>query len=137
MVARIPSETATGYAKWSAVKLDQIRLHLWHKTYGPRRLLILRAKMIKSFLWLSGFGKAPAAVAQAASSKGIPCIALAGSLDKSAFQLYEIGIQAVFSLCPGPVSLNEALENAAEYLADTTEQVIRCFRLAGAHKFVR
>ena len=76
------------------------------------------------------FGKAPAAVAQAARLRGIPCVALAGSLDKSAFQLHEIGIQAVFSLCPGPVSLDEALANAADYLANTAEQVVRCWRLS-------
>ncbi len=76
------------------------------------------------------FGKAPAAVARAARSRGIPCIALAGSLDKTAFQLHDVGFQAVFSLCPGPVSLEEALENAADYLANTAEQVVRCFQPA-------
>lgn len=60
------SEDTIGNGYWlcevAAVKSDQMRLHRWHKNYGPRTLLILRAITIKSSLWLSGFGKAPAAV---------------------------------------------------------------------------
>ena len=51
-------------------------------------------------------------------------------LDKSAGQLHDAGIDAMFSLCPGPVPLDDALANAADYLADTAEQVIRCYRSA-------
>ena len=75
------------------------------------------------------FGKAPAAVASLALKHGVPCIAIAGSLDESAYRLHEDGFDALFSLCPGPVSLQQAIANAAPYLAQTTEQVIRCQQL--------
>ena len=57
------------------------------------------------------------------------CIAIAGSLDESAYRLHAAGFDALFSLCPGPVSLQQAIENAAPYLSQTTEQVIRCQQL--------
>ncbi len=72
------------------------------------------------------FGKAPAAVAGLAKQHKVPCIAIAGMLDDDAYQLHEVGIDAVFSLCPGPVSLQDAIENAANYLSRSTEQILRC-----------
>jgi UTP--glucose-1-phosphate uridylyltransferase len=72
-------------------------------------------------------GKAPAAVAAQAHALGIPCLAVAGSLGYGAAGLDETGIDAAFSLCPGPVSTGEAMDNAIDYLANVTEQVLRCF----------
>lgn len=72
------------------------------------------------------FGKAPAAVAAVARRHGVPCIAIAGSLDDSAYQLHDVGFTAVFSLSPGPVSLDQAVENAEKYLIRTTREIIRC-----------
>jgi glycerate kinase len=76
------------------------------------------------------FGKAPAAVAAMARAHGAPCIAIAGTLDNSAYALTDIGFNAVFSLCPGPVSLEDAIKNANRYLRNTTQQIIRCQQLA-------
>lgn len=72
------------------------------------------------------FGKAPAAVAALAGRHGVPCIAIAGMLDESQGSLNEAGFDAVFSLCPGPVPLAEAIDNAALYLQQTAHQVVRC-----------
>jgi UTP--glucose-1-phosphate uridylyltransferase len=75
-------------------------------------------------------GKAPAAVAAMAQSHGIPCLAVAGSLGDDAGVLNTHGIDALFSLCPGPLTLDDAIEHAAALLADATEQIVRCY-LAG------
>lgn len=72
------------------------------------------------------FGKAPAAVARLARRHGVACIGIAGELDDSCGCLYEEGFDALFSLCPGPASKQQAIDNAAEYLSRTTEQVVRC-----------
>lgn len=84
--------------------------------------------------WLdrqTAFGKAPAGVARRARAQGVTCIALAGGLDRDDLAaLHELGMGAAFSLCPGPVSLDQAMERAAEYLAHATEQATRAF-LAG------
>ena len=72
-------------------------------------------------------GKAPAAVAAMAQSQGIPCIAVAGSLGEDAGLLNDHGIDALFSLCPGPLTLDDAIEHADRLLANATEQIVRCY----------
>ena len=73
------------------------------------------------------FGKAPAGVAKRAHSHRIPCLALAGSVGSGLDDLHAIGIDAIFSLCPGPVSLEQAMTTGADYLAAATEQAVRSF----------
>ncbi len=75
----------------------------------------------------TAFGKAPAGVAQRARALGVPCIAIAGSFAGNLNALHELGINAVFSLCPGPLSLAKAMESGGEYLAAATEQAVRAF----------
>jgi len=75
-------------------------------------------------------GKAPAAVAGLAKKHRVPCVGIAGAIDDHTGQLHEAGFDALFSLCPGPVSLDQALAHAADYLANTAEQVMRCRQTA-------
>jgi len=75
-------------------------------------------------------GKAPAAVAAHAARLGVPCIAIAGSLGGDTAALHQAGVQAVFSLCPGPITLAQAQARAEALLERSAEQVIRAF-LAG------
>ncbi|MCP5159261.1 MAG: glycerate kinase [Gammaproteobacteria bacterium] len=76
------------------------------------------------------FGKAPAGVAERARARGIPCLAIAGSVGSGLESLYERGIDAVLSLCPGPLSLEQAMVAGSDYLAAAAEQAVRIF-LAG------
>jgi glycerate kinase len=78
----------------------------------------------------TAYGKAPAGVAQKARARGIPCIALAGSVGERIDELHKVGINAVFSLCPGPISLEKAMDQGADLLVEATQQALRCF-LAG------
>ena len=75
----------------------------------------------------TAFGKAPAAVARHARAAGIPCIVIAGSLGDGTDTLDDIGITAAYSLCRGPVSLEDAMLNAASHLQETATQVIKTF----------
>lgn len=76
------------------------------------------------------FNKAPAGVARTAKAAGIPCIAICGGVGDGIESLYDIGIDAVFSICSGPQSLTEAMQDADHLLTHQTEQVVRTF-LAG------
>ncbi|HBG95311.1 MAG TPA: glycerate kinase [Chromatiaceae bacterium] len=76
------------------------------------------------------FGKAPGAVAAHAARLGVPCIAIAGSVGDDADALHPAGMHALFSLCPGPISLEDAQSQSEMLLARTAEQVVRAF-LAG------
>ncbi len=75
----------------------------------------------------TAFGKGPAGVAIRAKKFGVPCLALAGGLSGDFSNLHKIGINACFSLCSGPMSLEDAIKNGATLLADASEQVFRAF----------
>ncbi|WP_372677544.1 glycerate kinase [Desulfosarcina sp.] len=76
------------------------------------------------------FNKAPAGVARTAKAAGVPCIAIGGGIGDGIESLYDIGIDAVFSICGGPQSLEAAMRNAEDLLVRQTAQVVRTF-LAG------
>lgn len=63
------------------------------------------------------YGKAPIGVAKVAKRFQVPVIALGGTVAVTTNELYEHGIDAVFSIANGPVSLEEAMEHA-EYLTE-------------------
>jgi len=73
-------------------------------------------------------GKAPAGVAERARARGIPCLAIAGGIGERISELHSLGIDAVFSICTRPMSLQEAMASAGTLLRATTEQVVRGFR---------
>ncbi len=75
------------------------------------------------------FGKVPVGVARRAKQMNVPAIALAGSISGEVASLYEEGICALFSIVPGPVTLDEALDQAELNIKRTTEQVIRLWLL--------
>jgi glycerate kinase len=76
------------------------------------------------------FNKAPAGVARRAKAAGVPCIAICGGIGKGIDGLHDIGIEAVFSICSGPQTLAEAIQDASDLLTRCTQQVVRAF-LAG------
>lgn len=76
-------------------------------------------------------GKTPMGVARVAQCAGVPVIALAGSLGDNYQALYEAGIEAAFSLAPGPLSLEQAMAGAATELEARAVDIARLWRLAG------
>jgi glycerate kinase len=76
-------------------------------------------------------GKTPVGVARIAKRQGIPVIAVAGALGAGYEELYERGIDAVFSICQGPVGLAEAIERVEELLASAAESIARLWKAAG------
>lgn len=75
-------------------------------------------------------GKTPVGVARIAKAAGVPVIALAGSLGEGYQRLYDAGIDAAFSLTPGPLSLEQACRDAAVELAARAADLARFWRLA-------
>lgn len=73
----------------------------------------------------TAFGKTPFGVAQVAKVKNIPTIVLAGSLGEGYKTLYEKGFNGIFSIIDKPMSLQEAIDNAAELLENAAENVAR------------
>ncbi|KIP97828.1 MULTISPECIES: glycerate kinase [Pseudomonas] len=77
-------------------------------------------------------GKTPVGVARVAQAQGVPVIALAGSLGEGYQQVREAGIEAAFSLAPGPITLEHACANAAQELQARAADLARFWRLAQA-----
>jgi glycerate kinase len=71
-------------------------------------------------------GKAPYAVAQAAHARGIPVVALAGSITLSEDELESAGIEKALAIAPATMPLDEAVRRAREL----TEAA--AFQLAGS-----
>ncbi|SDS68209.1 glycerate kinase [Halopseudomonas sabulinigri] len=76
-------------------------------------------------------GKTPVGVARLARSAGVPVIALAGSLGEGYQRLYAEGIAAAFSLAPGPLTLEQAMTEAAAQLTARAADLARLWQIAG------
>ncbi len=77
------------------------------------------------------FGKAPGGVGAVAKAHGVPCLAIAGSVGADLGDLHATGIDAVFSLCTGPTTLEASMRDAGENLARVTQQAFRAFLAGG------
>ncbi|WP_110113586.1 glycerate kinase [Bacillus sp. CGMCC 1.16541] len=75
------------------------------------------------------FGKTPIGVAKAAKAYNIPVIGIAGSISTDSDVVREHGIDAVFSIVPGAMPLEEALANAETYVSLTARNVASLFSL--------
>ncbi|SCK20819.1 glycerate kinase [Vogesella sp. LIG4] len=72
-------------------------------------------------------GKAPALVAQLAREQGVPVSLLSGAVEDDA--RLSAAFDGCFSLCPRPATLAEAMQQAAPWLEQAAEQMLR-LRLA-------
>ncbi len=61
------------------------------------------------------------------TANGIPVIALCGSINGDISALYNRGLTAAYSICPGPMPLSHSIKNAGKNLSRTAEQVMRTF----------
>uniref|UniRef100_C5D9V8 Glycerate kinase n=1 Tax=Geobacillus sp. (strain WCH70) TaxID=471223 RepID=C5D9V8_GEOSW len=69
------------------------------------------------------FGKTPVGVAKAAKRYHIPVIALAGSVSDDSDVVLHHGIDALYSIVPGIISLEKAIENAEYYIAKAARNI--------------
>jgi len=72
-------------------------------------------------------GKTPVGVARRAKEFGLPVIAIAGEIGDGYQAVFREGIDSVFSIAPGPISLSQSLSMAEELTADTAERAVRLF----------
>lgn len=71
------------------------------------------------------FGKTIAGVAAKAKELQVPVIAIVGSLEGEPKMFMNCGIDAVMSIAPGPISLDECLADADKLIADAAERALR------------
>ena len=73
----------------------------------------------------TAYGKTIAGVLKRAKQRGIPVVALAGSISGDITSLYDSGLAAAFSIAAGPTSLEYAISNAASLIESTARNIIR------------
>ena len=82
------------------------------------------------------YNKAPVGVAARAKQRGIPVIAIAGSLGGGYQDVREHGIDALTAITTAPMTLDEASARAAELIAAAAEQATRLMQV-GATAFAK
>jgi len=80
------------------------------------------------------YNKAPLGVARMAKERGIPVIAISGSLGERFTAVHQHGIDAAVAVVSAPMTLSEASERAVDLVANATEQAMR-FMEAGSRVF--
>lgn len=75
----------------------------------------------------TAMGKVPVGVAKIAKKYDCKVIAIAGCITEDARECNKCGIDAIFPIAPGPISLDEAMdkETAKKNLMNTAEQIFR------------
>ncbi|MGL4406455.1 MAG: glycerate kinase, partial [Notoacmeibacter sp.] len=77
----------------------------------------------------SPFGKVPCEVARRARSKGIPAIAIAGTIGKGVASTFETGIDAFASILKRPCTLEEAISGSEKLLRNAAEDATRMIQV--------
>ena len=78
----------------------------------------------------TGRGKTPVGVSRRARRQNVPVIALGGSITDDAVGVHDQGIEALFSIVPGVVSLDQALSDTAANLIRVTRNIAAVWKLA-------
>jgi glycerate kinase len=73
----------------------------------------------------SAMGKVPTGVALAAKKLGATVIALAGEVADDCRVVFDQGIDAVLSIAPGPITLDQSMAEAEKLLANAAECAMR------------
>ncbi|EHL79371.1 glycerate kinase [Bacillus smithii] len=75
-------------------------------------------------------GKTPIGVAKAAKQYGIPVIGIAGLLSEDSDIVLKHGIDALYSIVPGIIPWEKAVQNAEFYLQQTSRHIARTIKMA-------
>ncbi|KUM30135.1 glycerate kinase [Arthrobacter sp. EpRS66] len=82
-------------------------------------------------------GKVPAEVARRASLHGVPVVALAGTLGRGCRDVHDIGIDAIASIMPIPMTLQEAVDDGERLLIEAAERFMRTIILGASMAVAR
>ncbi len=80
------------------------------------------------------YGKTPFGVAQIGKKYGKAVFAMAGTLGEGTEILHDLGMTAIFSTTPSPMSLDQALAEAASNVERTSENIARMIQLIEKNK---
>lgn len=79
--------------------------------------------------WQSAFGKVPSGVGLRCKQKNIPAVALVGAVGRNASDIYDCGIDTVFTSVSSVTSEEEVMAHAQEMLEDAANRMFRCIQV--------
>nr|WP_072906124.1 glycerate kinase [Anaerobranca californiensis] len=77
----------------------------------------------------TAYGKVPMGVAKRAKAVNIPVVALVGSINGDTSTLYNLGLNAIFSVVNKPMTLEQAMENGYTLVKETARNVMGLFSI--------
>lgn len=80
----------------------------------------------------SGKARVPAEVARRALLHGVPMVALAGTMGRGYRDVHDIGIDAIASIMPIPMTLQEAVDDGERLLIEAAERFMRTIILGAS-----
>lgn len=78
----------------------------------------------------TAYGKTIGGILKRTKKPGVPVVAIAGAVQGDVRALFDAGLVAAFSIAPGPVTLDYAMQNAAYLIEQTAANVARLFNAA-------
>ncbi len=81
------------------------------------------------------YGKTPVGVAKIAKKHGVPVIAITGANQVTTSEIYEAGIDAIFSIVNAPMTLEESIKESAGLTEKASENIIRLFKQMGMQEW--
>lgn len=75
------------------------------------------------------YGKTPIGVAKASKKYDVPVIGIAGSITHDSHVVFEHGIDALYSIVPGVVTLPEAFEHAEIFMKQTARNIAATMKI--------
>lgn len=75
----------------------------------------------------TAYGKTIGGILKRASGPKVPVVAIAGAVQGDVRVLFDAGLVAAFSITPGPVALDYAMQNAAGLIEQVSANIIRLF----------
>jgi len=73
----------------------------------------------------TAYGKTIYGVSRTAAKYDIPVIALAGELGPEIYKVRQMGVKIIMPICSGAITIEEAMNNAADLLADRAEKALQ------------
>jgi glycerate kinase len=84
----------------------------------------------------TAYGKTVKGILQSAKSFKIPVWILAGRRSGDLNTLYDLGATAVFSICPGPVTLEHAMQHVLYLTEETVVNLLRVWQHRPNHEVI-
>ena len=75
------------------------------------------------------FGKVPVGVARRCAAHGVPVAAIVGGMGEGAEELFGLCEAAIQTIVPGPMGLEEAMQNAAALYESAADRLFRALRI--------